>query len=174
MRATLGRWLKRLCMCHAGIVLALFVAGPLGWLLLEGHWGGLRGLAWVWFVVPTAVAGLAVDMARWRIRVCQRRERQRIFQFLNDETIDDKSRMLQKLLGLRRRMLEMDAFDGLMFDHLDQLIVDQHRHLSVLHDRAIDSDFMAPLLTGAYTTGLRETTWTASLQGEFEESRSVR
>jgi hypothetical protein len=52
--------------------------------------------------------------------------------------------------------------------------VDQHRHLSVLRDRAIDSDLMAPLLTGAYTAGFRETTWTASLQGEFEESRSVR
>jgi len=174
MRATLGRWLRRLCVRHGGMVVALFVAGPLGWLLQEGHWGELRGSVWVWFVVPTAVAGLVVDVARWRMRVCQRRERKRIFQFLNDQTIEDKSRMLQKLLGLRRRMLEMDAFDGLMFDHLDQLIVDQHRHLSVLRDRAIDSDLMAPLLTGAYTAGFRETTWTASLQGEFEESRSVR
>jgi hypothetical protein len=174
MRTTLGRWFKRLCVRHAGIAVALLVAGALGWLLLDGHWDGKPGSAWLWIVVPTVVAGLAVDMARWRIRVCQNRERQRIFRFLNDEMVDDKSRLLQRLLDLRHRVLEADGFEGLVFDHLDRLIVDQHRHLLALRDRAVDSDRMAPLLTGVYTEGFRETTWTASLHGEFEASRSAR
>lgn len=71
-------------------------------------------------------------------------------------------------------MLEMDGFDGVVCDHLDPLIVEQHRYFSLLCDRALDSDLMEPLLTGAYTEGFRETTRTASLQGAFEERNSVR
>lgn len=174
MLTTLGRWFQRLCACHAGLAVALVVAAVLRWRVLDGQWNGMPALAWLWVVVPTVVAGLAVDLARWRVRVYQNRERQRIYRFLNEEMLDDKSRLLQKLLGLRRRLLETESADALIFDHLDQLIVDQHRHLSMLCDRATDSARMAPLLTGVYTGGLRETTWTASLEGEFEASRRSR
>lgn len=75
--------------------MVLLVAGPLGWLVFQGRWHGLPGLLWVWGVVPVVVAGLAVDVARWRLWTCQNRECQRIFQFLNGESFNNKSRRLQ-------------------------------------------------------------------------------
>lgn len=165
------RW-RPLWRRHAGLLVAACGAGLLGFWVgpsTGGAWPSLLS-AWGLFFLPFLLAASAIDLLRWRMRVHQNRERQRVFQHLNDEMINAKTRLLQELLTLRRKLLEQGQFDSPVTRYLDTLIVDQHRHLSGLHQRACDSDLMAPLLTAAYAHDIGESTWTwtASLQGEFD------
>lgn len=180
MKKKVLRVFRRLWHRHAGLVVAVIGASLLGWSLTAG-WG--RGLptsgdwssllsGWGVFFLPFVLAGLAIDLGRWRMRVQQNRERQRIFQFLNAERIDVQTRLLQELLTLREMLLQRGHFDSPVTSKLDTLIVDQHRHLSSLRQRASDSDLMAPLLTAAYAQDFGKTTWTATLEGEFHKRRS--
>lgn len=172
MQKRVLRVFRRLWHRHAGLVVALMGVGLFGW-SLSGGWGPGLPSAGDWsFLLPFVLAGLAIDLGRWRMRVRQNQERQRIFQFLNAERIDVQTRLLQELLTLRQMLLERGHFDSPVTHCLDALIVDQHRHLSGLRQRASDSDLMAPLLTAAYAQDAGKTTWTATLEGEFHKRHS--
>jgi len=125
-------------------------------------------------LLPLLVSGVLLDVGRWRMRQRLNEARQAAFQWVNNERIEHQARLVKDLLALRRRTV-MEMPQGVRSQRmLDHLVIAQHDHLSSLHRRAGDSDLMAPLLTGAYTDEFGVSTWSASLQREWDARDQAR
>lgn len=120
-------------------------------------------------LLPLLLSGVMLDVGRWRMRTRLNRARQAAFHRINSDWMEHEARLVQRLLALRRQSTQQQALPASAQRLLDGLIVTHHRHLCSLHRLASDSDLMAPLITGAYADELPQTTWSASLQREFEK-----